>query len=116
MNCHECKSYNQGVGSKSCLQCPKYHDIRKKSVKRKTIQIEILPANILELFPDEEQNKITTILGAIQSLPPQLAAVTVMIHIARLSLSQTASLLHISKQSCYRKNKFSLEIIKKSIS
>lgn len=111
--CPECISYNHGAGTRACLKCHKYADILKNSTRRNNVPISVVPQNILEAIEDESSGQITTILKAIRSLPPQLSLIVAGIYICGLTHRQVASLMQIPPGSVVKKNKFSLEIIKK---
>ena len=114
-HCHECQHYNRGSGGKQCLSCHKYTEIIRNSAKRKTIPIDVIPQHLLEAIADDSDNRINSILDAIRTLPPQLSAIISMIYISGLTHRQVASILHIPPGSIVKKNKFALEIIKKTL-
>lgn len=113
--CPECASYNKGAGTRRCLKCNKYKQILIKSVARDAIQTYTVPQNILEAVAEELDPKTLEIVSAIRTLPPQHAAITTLIYFAGLTYRQVASILKISVSTVNKKNKFSLNIIKKTI-
>jgi DNA-directed RNA polymerase specialized sigma subunit len=113
--CHECESWNNGVGTRQCKQCAKYRQFQLNNTKRNDVPINIVPQAILESIAQETDDQVTKVIKAVRQLPPQLAAIISMLYFANLTQEQVASLLKISRISVTRKNFLSLEIIKKSI-
>lgn len=113
--CHECESWNNGLGTRHCKQCATYKKFQLSSTKRNDVPINVVPQAILESIAQETEDHVTKVIKAVRQLPPQLAAITSMLYFANLTQEQVASLLKISRISVTRKNFLSLEIIKKSI-
>ena len=114
MNCQNCDSYNRGNGSPACLKCAKYRDICKRSGRRRTIQIEIVPQAILEEVEDEHP-RLNGLKDILQSLPPDMASVISLVYVAGLTQREAAKQLNISQAGLSKKINVALEIIRKSI-
>ena len=94
MNCHLCDQYNRGAGTKKCLKCPKYKDIQRLSIRRRTIKYEILPQTLLEQVAEiPKSNKIIDIL---RLMPADLAALIAMRYYAGLQIQEVAGLVRKS--------------------
>lgn len=109
MQCTECSSYNHGAGRKSCLLCPQYRDIVRRSGKRATISIDVIPDIILEAVPDESG---ITLEQAIRQLPLELSVPLMMHHVLGAPLREIAAHLKISTTTVTRKINLSIDIIK----
>lgn len=83
--------------------------------KRNNVPISIIPQTVLESIAEECDDHVTKVIKAIRQLPPQHSAIISMIYFANLTHKQVASLLQIPPGSVFKKNKFSLEFIKKTV-
>lgn len=109
MHCTDCTSYNHGAGRKSCLLCPQYRDIVRRSGRRATISIDVIPDIILEAVPDESG---ITLEQAIRRLPLELSVPLMMHHVLGAPLREIAKYLNISTTTGTRKINLAIDIIK----
>lgn len=110
MQCSQCDQYNHSRGTKSCLKCPQYRDIIKKSGKRTTILIDIIPDIILEAIPDESG---ITLDQALRQLPVEYSTPLLQYHILGATLREIGAYHNYNASTAHRKINFAIEIIKK---
>jgi DNA-directed RNA polymerase specialized sigma24 family protein len=110
MKCTQCDQYNHARGSKPCLKCPQYRDIIKKSGKRSTILIDVIPDIILESIPDD--NTIT-LEQAIRQLPIEYSTPLLQYHILHATMREIGAYHGYSASNATRKINFGIEIIRK---
>jgi hypothetical protein len=109
-NCPECDNYQCGHGSQKCLDCKKYIQILKSSVKRKQIHIEVITDNLLNSLPDNRQ---TTVYDAIRQIPLEFSVPLMLYTVLDCSQREIAQTLKMSQQQASKKIKIAIEIIKK---
>jgi DNA-directed RNA polymerase specialized sigma24 family protein len=109
-NCPECDNYQRGHGNQKCLDCKKYIQILKSSVKRKQIHIEVITDNILNSLPDNRQ---TTVYDAIRQIPLEFSVPLMLYTVLDCNQREIAQTLKMSQQQASKKIKIAIEIIKK---
>lgn len=110
MKCTDCDHYNRSKGTKICLKCPQYQDIIKRSGRRSTIIIDVIPDIILEAIPDDTG---ITLEQAIRQLPIDLSTPLLQYHILRATTREIGAYHNYSAATATRKINFAIEIIKK---
>ncbi len=109
--CRKCLNWYNGKGSKTCLKCSFYKRFCLKSVRRSQVPIDILPDIILESFAEINED-MPDVIGALQHLPDDLAAILAMRFVADLSQGSIAAILRTSQANVSRRIDLGLNSIK----
>ena len=98
--CRSCENWCGGRGNKACLRCEIYKAIKIQSAKRKTIMYDTYPDEILEAFPDVQDE--SPLVNYLRSIPDINGAVLVLRYYLGLSVSEAARMLHVSPDTVKR--------------
>jgi hypothetical protein len=115
MNCVECRVYKEtkGKGTKACFKCQVNLDDVLKSGQRQTLAFEHLPQSLMENIAEATHD--SDIFEAIRKLPLELSVPLVMQYVLNAPLQEIADYHKTSRQTVYKKNKYSLTILRTSL-
>lgn len=107
VKCPSCPHYHGGRGDKSCLQCKRYADVQRASVKRRQIPIVPIPQILLEALPAHEGENMTEdavdyVLSQANALPLRTYIIMAAYYRARATDRDIAEALGISPRQVQR--------------